>query len=206
VVESSVEHFLDILASKEPAPGGGAASALVGAVGAALLSMVANLTVGKEKYKESEAMIEELLKKVSMFQKELTDLIEEDTNAFNKVSEVLKMPKNTEAEKAKRKEKMQEALKYATQVPLGIMEKTVEVLRLHERALGRTNQSALSDTGVSALCLKTALEGAWLNVKVNLTGITDKDFVKTQEEKAQKLLDEGTMLADKVYKAVLQGL
>jgi formiminotetrahydrofolate cyclodeaminase len=206
VVESSVEHFLDILASKEPAPGGGAASALVGAVGAALLSMVANLTVGKEKYKESEAMIEELLKKVSMFQKELTDLIEEDTNAFNKVSEVLKMPKNTEAEKAKRKEKMQEALKYATQVPVGIMEKTVEVLRLHERALGRTNQSALSDTGVSALCLKTALEGAWLNVKVNLTGITDKDFVKTQEEKAQKLLDEGTMLADKVYKAVLQGL
>ncbi len=206
MVESSVEHFLDILASKEPAPGGGAASALVGAVGAALLSMVANLTVGKEKYKESEAMIEELLKKVSMFQKELTDLIEEDTNAFNKVSEVLKMPKNTEAEKAKRKEKMQEALKYATQVPVGIMEKTVEVLRLHERALGRTNQSALSDTGVSALCLKTALEGAWLNVKVNLTGITDKDFVKTQEEKAQKLLDEGTMLADKVYKAVLQGL
>ena len=206
MVESSVEHFLDILASKEPAPGGGAASALVGAVGAALLSMVANLTVGKEKYKESEAMIEELLKKVSMFQKELTDLIEEDTNAFNKVSEVLKMPKNTEAEKAKRKEKMQEALKYATQVPVGIMEKTVEVLRLHERALGRTNQSALSDTGVSALCLKTALEGAWLNVKVNLTGITDKDFVKTQEEKAQKLLDERTMLADKVYKAVLQGL
>ncbi len=206
MVESSVEHFLDILASKEPAPGGGAASALVGAVGAAFLSMVANLTVGKEKYKESEAMIEELLKKVSMFQKELTDLIEEDTNAFNKVSEVLKMPKNTEAEKAKRKEKMQEALKYATQVPVGIMEKTVEVLRLHERALGRTNQSALSDTGVSALCLKTALEGAWLNVKVNLTGITDKDFVKTQEEKAQKLLDEGTMLADKVYKAVLQGL
>lgn len=206
MVESSVEHFLDILASKEPAPGGGAASALVGAVGAALLSMVANLTVGKEKYKESEAMIEELLKKVSMFQKELTDLIEEDTNAFNKVSEVLKMPKNTEAEKAKRKEKMQEALKYATQVPVGIMEKTVEVLRLHERALGRTNQSALSDTGVSALCLKTALEGAWLNVKLNLTGITDKDFVKTQEEKAQKLLDEGTMLADKVYKAVLQGL
>lgn len=206
MVESSVEHFLDILASKEPAPGGGAASALVGAVGAALLSMVANLTVGKEKYKESEAMIEELLKKVSMFQKELTDLIEEDTNAFNKVSEVLKMPKNTEAEKAKRKEKMQEALKYATQVPVGIMEKTVEVLRLHERALGRTNQSALSDTGVRALCLKTALEGAWLNVKLNLTGITDKDFVKTQEEKAQKLLDEGTMLADKVYKAVLQGL
>jgi formiminotetrahydrofolate cyclodeaminase len=134
--------------------------------------MVANLTVVKEKFKESEAMIEELLKKVSMFQKELTDLIEEDTNAFNKVSEVLKMPKNTEAEKAKRKEKMQEALKYATQVPVGIMEKTVEVLRLHERALGRTNQSALSDTGVSALCLKTALEGAWLNVKVNLTGIT----------------------------------
>ncbi|HHY70242.1 MAG TPA: cyclodeaminase/cyclohydrolase family protein [Thermoanaerobacterales bacterium] len=206
VVNSSIKQFLDILASEQPAPGGGAVSALVGAVGTALLSMVANLTLGKQKFKENEHLVQELLEEASKLQKDLTRLITEDTEAFNKVAEVFKMPKNTEQEKSKRKEKMQVALKFATQVPFTIMEKTVEALCLHEKSLGHTNPSAISDTGVGALCLKAALKGAWLNVKINLNSITDKEFVQNKAEKAQKLLNEGALLADKVYEAVLQSL
>ncbi len=206
MVNSSIKKFLNILASEEPAPGGGAASALVGAVGTALLSMVANLTVGKQKFKVSEHLMKELLEEASKLQEELTRLISEDAEAFNKVAEVFKMPKNTEEEKAKRKQKMQEALKFATQVPFNIMEKTVEALRLHEKSLGHTNPSAISDTGVGVLCLKAALKGAWLNVKINLNSITDKEFVQNQDKESQKLLNEGISIADKVYEAVLQSL
>lgn len=206
MVNSSIKKFLNILASEEPAPGGGAASALVGAVGTALLSMVANLTVGKQKFKASEHLMKELLEEASKLQEELTRLISEDAEAFNKVAEVFKMPKNTEEEKANRKQKMQEALKFATQVPFNIMEKTVEALRLHEKSLGHTNPSAISDTGVGVLCLKAALKGAWLNVKINLNSITDKEFVQNQDKESQKLLNEGISIADKVYEAVLQSL
>jgi formiminotetrahydrofolate cyclodeaminase len=206
VVNSNIKQYLDILASEKPAPGGGAASALVGAVGTALLSMVANLTVGKQKFKESEHLMKELLEETSKLQKDLTTLMAEDAEAFNRVAEAFKMPKNTEEKKSKRKQKMQEALKYATKVPFTIMEKTVEALRLHEKSLGHTNPSAISDTGVGVLCLKAALEGAWLNVKINLNSITDREFVKSQDERAQKLLNEGTFIADKVYKVVLQSL
>lgn len=105
VVNSSIKQFLDILASEQPAPGGGAVSALVGAVGTALLSMVANLTLGKQKFKENEHLVQELLEEASKLQKDLTRLITEDTEAFNKVAEVFKMPKNTEQEKSKEKKK-----------------------------------------------------------------------------------------------------
>ena len=104
VVNIDIEQFLDILASEEPAPGGGAASALVGAVGTALLSMVANLTVGKQKFRQSEHLMKELLEEASKLQKDLATLIAEDAEAFNKVAAVFKMPKNTK-KKAKRKQK-----------------------------------------------------------------------------------------------------
>ncbi len=206
MIDSSIKEFLDALASKEPAPGGGAASALVGAIGTALMSMVANLTVGKQKYKESEPLMKELLEEAVTLQKDLAKLMEEDTEAFNKVTAAFKMPKNTEEEKAKRKEKVQEALKGAAKVPFQIMEKAVEALRLHEKSLGHTNTSTISDTGVGALCLKTALCGAWLNVKINLGSIDDDDFVQKYNEKAQQLLNEGVPLADTVYEAVLESL
>ncbi|MDD4568639.1 MAG: cyclodeaminase/cyclohydrolase family protein [Tepidanaerobacteraceae bacterium] len=206
MVNNSINEFLDILASEEPAPGGGAASALVGAVGTALLSMVANLTVGKQKFKASEHLMKELLEEASTLQEDLARLISEDAEAFNKVTEVFKMPKNTDEEKANRKQKMQEALKFATQVPFTIMEKTVEALCLHEKSLGHTNPQALSDTGVGTLCLNTALKGAWLNVKINLNNIEDNEFVQHYTKKSEILLKKGGMIADKVYEAVLQRL
>ncbi len=206
LVNNSIKQFLSILSSEEPAPGGGSASALVGAIGTALLSMVANLTVGKQKFKESEHLMNQLLEEASKLQEDLIKFIAEDTEAFNKVAEVFKMPKNTDEEKIRRKQKMQEALKYAIQVPFNIMERTVQALHLYEKSLGHTNPSAISDIGVGTLCLKTALKGAWLNVKINLAGITDKEFVQTQDKKSQKLLNEGSSIAERVYEAVLQRL
>lgn len=206
MINSSIKEYLDILASNEPAPGGGSASALIGALGTSLLSMVSNLTIGKPKFKDSELLMKELLKCAANIQKDLINLVTEDTEAFNKVAEVFKMPKTTEEEKMKRKEKMQDSLKFATKVPLTIMEKTVEALRLHEKSVGHGNPSAISDTGVGVLSLKAALQGAWLNVKINLSSITDQEFVSRQNQKAQKILSEGIMVADKVYDFVLENL
>ena len=135
---------------------------------------------------------------------DLTNLMARDAAAFAKVAEVFKMPRDTQEEKLARRERMQESLRLATEVPLTIMEKAVEVLRLHERSLGKSNPSAISDTGVGALCLKAALQGAWLNVEINLKGISDDEFVQVQREMGQKLLTEGVSIADRVYETVLR--
>jgi len=201
-----VKRFIDVLAANTPAPGGGAVSALAGALGSALLTMVANLTVGKKKYKAEEPLMREILNEVGDLQESLVSLIDRDTEAFNKVADVFKMPKNTKEEKMKKRTAMDEALKYATLVPFTVMEKSVAVLRLFEKSLGHTNRSAASDVGVGALCLKTALHGAWLNVKINLSGIKDNVFVEEYEKKSKDLLDEGTVLADKVYRAIVEGM
>lgn len=201
-----MKQFIADLASKEPAPGGGAASALVGAIGTALASMVANLTLGREKFKDQEPLMQELLKEAQELQDRLVSLVEEDSEAYNKVTAVFKMPKSTLEEKAARQAALQEALKYATQVPFTIMEKASEALHLHQRGIGHTNPSAISDTGVGALCLKTALMGAHLNVMINLGSISDEDFVKHYDEKAKTLLEEGKALADEIYEHVLNQL
>lgn len=204
MVDSSIKEYLDVLASGEPTPGGGSAAALVGALGTALLSMVANLTLGRKKYRESAPLLGELLEEAAQLQADLTELMVEDAAAFAKVATVFKMPRDTEKEKLLRRERMQEALQFATRVPLDTMEKVVEALHLHDRSLGHTNPSALSDTGVGALCLKTALEGAWLNVKINLAGISDREFVWAHKEKGKELLAKGVALADGIYEAVLE--
>lgn len=203
MLDSSIKEYLSVLASQEPTPGGGSAAALVGALGLALLSMVANLTRGRKKYQESAPLMEELLQEAAQLQADLTQLMVEDAAAFDKVAAVFKLPRDTESEKLQRRKRMQEALQFATRVPLATMEKAVEALHLHDRSLGHTNPSALSDTGVGALCLKTALQGAWLNVKINLAGISDQEFVRAHGEKGEELLAQGLALADGIYGAVL---
>lgn len=202
LIDRAITEFVELLASQEPAPGGGAASSLVGAIGVALSSMVANLTIGKEKFKDKEELILELIKENNKIQKELLELIEKDAEAFFKVAKALKMPKNNEEEKNKRKEALENALKEATLVPLEIMRKSIKALRLLEKSLGNSNPNAVSDIGVGAVCLKAAIQGAWLNVKINLVSIRDKDFVKNIQKEALSLLQEGALLADKIYEEV----
>jgi len=202
--EMTIKDFVTLVASGEPAPGGGAASALVGAIGNALSSMVANLTLGKKKFHDQEPLMHQVLKEGRELQNSLISLIDKDAEAFNHVAEVFKMPKETDDQKSLRNEAMQKALKQAAIVPYSIMEECVKALHLHEKVLGNSNPAAVSDLGVGALCLKTALQGGWLNVKINLNSIKDDHFVAEFEKKAGELLDEGLKISDKIYLDVMK--
>lgn len=206
IINHSIEQFIMLLASKEPAPGGGSASALLGAVGSALSSMVINLTIGKEKFKEYEAILQEMLKELEGLQNEFLSLIEDDTTAFNKVSRAYKMPKETEEQKEVRREALEKALKDASLVPLSIMERGLSVLKLLEKVIGNTNPNVISDIGVSVLCLKSTIQGSWLNVLINLKYIKDENFTRETMERAKNILLEGVRIADHLYNKVEESL
>lgn len=206
LTELKTKEFVEMLASEAPAPGGGSASALFGALGTALVSMVANLTTGKEKYADHEELMQEVLKETNALIRSFNDLIEKDTEVYNAVGAVLSMPKSTDEEKALRKEAMQNALKDATIVPYQMMEEAAKTLVVLKKALGNSNPNAVSDLGVGALGLKAAMQGAWLNVKINLGSIKDEAFVAEYAAKGEKLLEENIQLADDLYKAVEEQL
>ncbi len=206
LTELKTKEFVDMLASEAPAPGGGSASALFGALGTALVSMVANLTTGKEKYAEYEELMQEVRRETQTLINSFNELIEKDTEVYNAVGEVLSMPKSNEEEKALRKEAMQNALKEATIVPYQMMEEAAKTLVVLQKALGHSNPNAVSDLGVGALGLKAAMQGAWLNVKINLGSIKDEAFVAEYTEKGEKLLKDNLKLADGLYKTVEEQL
>ncbi|WP_334329950.1 cyclodeaminase/cyclohydrolase family protein [Companilactobacillus sp. HBUAS59699] len=204
LTDMQVREFMTVLGSDEPAPGGGSASALAGSMGISLTKMVTELTIGKKKYLEFEDIAKETREEAGKLQLELLDAIDKDTEAFNEVSAVFSMPKSTDEEKAARRSAMQQALQGATKAPFDIMEKCVEALRVTESIIGKSNTNAASDLGVAALNLKSALQGAWLNVLINLSGIKDEAFVQDYKEKGTALLEEGCPLADKIYEEILK--
>jgi len=206
LTEMTIPAFAELLASDAPAPGGGSSAALSGALGVALTTMVAALTVGKEKYQEHEALMQEILTEGARLRLQMVDLIDRDTEAFNRMSAVFSMPKETDAEKAARKEAMQQALKACTLTPFEMMECSLAALRLTEKALGRSNVNALSDLGVAALSLKAATQGAWLNILINIGGIRDTEFVTEYRAAGEKVLADALPLADKIYETVLSEL
>ncbi|MDW7672213.1 MAG: cyclodeaminase/cyclohydrolase family protein [Bacillota bacterium] len=206
LTELKTKEFVSMLASDAPAPGGGSASALFGALGTALVSMVANLTAGKEKYAEYEERMREILKETNELMISFNNLIEKDTEVYNAVGAVMTMPKATDEEKARRREAMQNALKEATVVPYAMMEEAAKTLQVLEKAMGYSNPNAVSDLGVAALGLKAALQGAWLNVKINLGSIKDESFVMEYQAKGEKLLADNLKFADSLYKTVEEQL
>ena len=206
LVEMTVSEFAAVMASDAPAPGGGSASALNGAVGAGLAAMVCALTVGKKKYAEYEALVIEAEKKAVALKDRFIEIIDTDTEAFNAVSAVFAMPKDTDEEKAARKAAMQAALKLCTISPYEMMEVATEALELAATLVDKTNASAASDLGCAALNLKSAIQGAWLNVCINIGGIQDEAFAKEYREKGEALLAKALPIADAVYQAVLASL
>lgn len=206
LTEMQVNEFINVLASDAPAPGGGSASALAGAMGVGLSKMVAALTLGKSKYADYQQTAQQIFDSADALTKQLTAGIDRDTEAFDGVSAVFAMPKSTDEEKAARKEAMQKALKEATLVPYSIMELCLESLKVVELGIGRTNTSAASDLGVAALNLKSAVQGAWLNVLINLGSIKDEDFVKEYRTKGEEILHQALPLADKIYNDILTSL
>ncbi|MBM4464638.1 MAG: cyclodeaminase/cyclohydrolase family protein [Chloroflexi bacterium] len=206
LTEKPVTTFLDELASSAPAPGGGSVAALSGALGAALISMVCNLTVGKEKYADVQGDIEALLEKSEALRKELTDLLEEDVEAYTAYSKAAKMPRGTEEEKAERAQAMQEALQVATDVPLRIAEAAVKVMELCRPAAEKGNVWAVSDAGVAVLMAEAALRSAALNVLINLGSLKDKEFAAQKRAKLDSLLEGKGVMRDEIYDLVVSKL
>ena len=206
LVEMKVNEFVDLMASDEPAPGGGAAAALEGALGAALTAMVCALTVGKKKYADVQELAIESQKKGNELKAQFVDVIDRDTEAFNAVSAVFAMPKDTDEEKAARKAAMQEALKGCTKTPLEVMEVTYQTLLIIKEMLGGYNTSAASDFGCAALSLKAGIQGAWLNVLINIGGVNDEAFVSEARGKGEAILAKALPLADEIYEEILKTL
>lgn len=202
LIKKNCTEFVDVLASKEPVPGGGGASALVGALGMALGSMVGNLTLGKKKYLEVQEDINIILKKAKALQEELLLLVEKDAEAFKPLSKAYGLPRNTEEEKSKRAKVMEEALKVASSAPIEIMEKIYEAILLHEELSFKGTKIAISDVGVGVLFCKSALMGASLNIFINTGMMKDREYASQINAKAEKIIKEGVEKADDIYNRV----
>ncbi|SCG84536.1 formiminotransferase-cyclodeaminase [Proteiniborus sp. DW1] len=210
LVEKTVKDFVAAVASNEPAPGGGSVSALASSLGAALTSMVGNLTFGKKAYNALEenqrAQLDTNFEKVVKHVERLNELIDEDTTAFNDYMAALKLPKETDEEKAARKAAMEEALKKAMEVPLDAARESLEVLKLQKVFADYGNPNAITDVGVGALLACAGLEGALFNVLINLGGISDQNYVAEIRKQCDALLKEGKDLKEETLKVVYSKL
>ncbi|MBS3791494.1 cyclodeaminase/cyclohydrolase family protein [Candidatus Bipolaricaulota bacterium] len=193
-----LDAFLNDLASSKPAPGGGSAAAVAGALGAALSSMVANLTLGKEKYKEVEGAFETILEKAEKLRNEFLRAIGEDIEAYNEVMDAYGLPKNTEEEKERRREAIQSALKGATEPPFKMAELADEVLELSKECALSGNSHAVTDAGASAILAEATVRTALLNVDINLSSISDSSFVEEKRRKRKDLSQKARRRAEKV--------
>jgi formiminotetrahydrofolate cyclodeaminase len=206
LTDKPVTGFLDDLASNLPAPGGGSAASLSGALGAALVSMVCNLTLGKKGYEGVQSEIQALLAKSEALRQEMTDLLEADVAAYTAYSQTAKMARETDEEKASRAAAMQSALKNATMVPMRIAEVAVKIMDLCMPAAERGNRWAVSDAGVAILMAEAALRSAALNVLINLGTIKDADFVAEKRAHLDGLLAGKGAMRDEIYDYVVSKL
>jgi formiminotetrahydrofolate cyclodeaminase len=188
LVKLNIRMFLDELASSSPAPGGGSVAALSGALGAALSSMVCNLTRGKQGYEAVQEEMKYILEKSESLRKDLTELIDKDTEAFNEVIKALQMPKETDSQKEQRRQILQTAFKYAAEVPLETARKCTQILDVARVIAEKGNKNSVSDAAVSALMAQTGLQAAMLNVRINLTSIKDPEYVHTVNAELHELL------------------
>ena len=192
-------EFLDALASKAPVPGGGGASALVGAVGVALGNMVGNLTVGKKKYASVEADVIALDQKAGALRRRLVDLVAADAEAFEPLSRAYGLPRETEEQQAYKAQVMAQALDAACAVPMDIMRAVCEAIELHKDYARMGSAIAISDVGVGVVCCKAALQGASLNVFINTKSMTDRDKAIRLENEANAMLERYCAMADAIY-------
>jgi formiminotetrahydrofolate cyclodeaminase len=205
-VKESCEDFVRVLGSKEPVPGGGGASALVGAIGIALGNMVASLTVGKKKYEAVEKQMQALKVKAEKLETELLELVEKDADAFKPLAKAYGLPKDTEKQKEEKEQILEEALKAACVVPLEIMKKCCEAIKLQQEFMSKGSALAISDAGVGVCFCKAALQGASLNVFINTKAMKDRTYAHEINEMAKSMLSEYTKLADNVFESVLKEL
>lgn len=187
LINKTVQEFTHETASESPAPGGGSVSAAVGAFGAALGTMVANLSAHKRGWDDRWEEFSDWAEKGKKYHDELLKCVDEDTEAFNKIMAAFGLAKSNEKEIAERKQAIQKATKIAMEIPLKVMQLAHDSLEVMAAMAETGNPSSVSDAGVGALCARTAVEGAFLNVKINASGCNDKQFVEEILKKANLL-------------------
>ncbi len=202
MLEQSCNEFITDLASSSPTPGGGGASALVGAVGMALGSMVGNLTLGRKKYAEVEPEIKQLLLKSAEITEQFKLLVSRDAEAFQPLSRAYGLPQTTEAEKLEREKIMQAALIEAVQPPLEIARVCLQAIELQAEYARIGTRIAISDVGVGAAFCRAALQGAALNVFINTKLLKDTAVRQALEQEITELVARGSEQADLIYAAV----
>ena len=194
LAELTVTGFADIVSSDAPAPGGGSCAALYGAIGAALTAMVGGLTQGRKKYAEYAEHAAEVEAKGNELKTRLLNVMDRDTDAFNVVSAAFGMPKDTDEQKAERSAAIQNGLKGCTKTPMEMMELIDETLTL----------ASASDLGVAFLSLKAGIQGAWLNVLINVGSLKDQEFAAEYRARGEKLLAHALPLADECYAEIVK--
>ncbi|MCT8976766.1 cyclodeaminase/cyclohydrolase family protein [Clostridium sp. CX1] len=198
----TLKDFVDELGSTSPAPGGGSIAALSASLASALAAMVFNLTIGKKEYMEYEDKlrknIDESLEKVQFHKEEFLNLMERDTDAFLSLMEAFRMPKNTEEEAKARKEKINQGNKESLEIPLEVAEKAYKLYDYIYTAVKYGNKNAVSDAGVAASLVQTAVEGAILNVKINITGLKDEERKKELKDRCNNLLKESKKIKEDI--------
>lgn len=185
----TVGDYLDALASKAPAPGGGGAAALTGAQGAALISMVCNLTIGKPRFAESEPTMRDLLARAEELRHALQQLADDDVTAFNRLSAAYKLPRITDADTAMRRDAIQNGLRRATEVPLRTARAAAALLPLCQPAIEHGNPQVVSDVGVALHLAYAAMRSALLNVAINLRALDDRRFTQEIQAETTRLTD-----------------
>lgn len=183
----AVKEFIDKVTGNDPVPGGGSVSALNGSLAASLAAMVANLTVGRKKYAEVNDEMEGLSARLTGLSAQLLNDVDRDAEAYDRVFAAFKLPKETDEEKALRTEAVQRETKYAAQVPMEVARTVHAMLPLIDTVARKGNSNAVTDACVAMMCARTAVLGALLNVRINLTSITDEAFVKEMSAEAERL-------------------
>jgi formiminotetrahydrofolate cyclodeaminase len=201
---NTIAKFLDELASEQPTPGGGGAAAIMGAVGAALVSMVANLTIGKKNYEAFDEELKEARAKAEALRAELTAAINEDVDAFNAVMGAYGLPREGDEQKAARAAAIQVALKQATDAPLRAVKACHEVIKLSAVVADKGNINVISDAGVAVLAANAGLRSAALNVYINAKSIKDREFAEIRLGEVNALTDLAALKTEEVY-AVVRG-
>ncbi len=206
LIDLTVRDYLDVLKSDAPAPGGGSVSALAGAQGAGLLKMVCDLTLGKEKYKDFEDAVKEVRPVFEEAEEALMAGIDRDTEAFNMVMAAFGMPKDSDEEKAARREAIQKGTIASTEAPLENMKQAFRALEAAEKLAGKFNPNCMSDFGVGVMNLKLCIQGAFMNVKINMPGIKDEGLAAELAKQADEIMLDGTGIADGLYEYAMEGL
>ncbi len=202
LINMSLNAFADETASESPAPGGGSISAYAGALGISLATMVSNLSASKTGWEGRWEEFSDWAEKGQKIKNQLLAMVDEDTNAFNKIMESFKLPKGTEEEKKIRKHAIQNATKYAIEVPFKVMQLACDSMAIIKAMAETGNPNSVSDAGVGALCARTAVMGAFLNVKINASGYEDKSFVNDIIDKGNSIENTAQKMEEEILSIV----